>query len=71
LFFVGDIAVHREVLIAESLCGGLGRIEIAIEDRHEPTFLGEDIRATGADPFGTTGDDDDTLCKSHGNRSAN
>jgi hypothetical protein len=33
--------------------------------------LGEDVRATGADSFGTTCDDDDTLCKSHGNRSAN
>jgi hypothetical protein len=59
------------VLIAQSLCGGLGCIEIPIEDGYEPPFLGEDIRATGTDSFGTTGDDDDTLCKSHGNRSAN
>jgi hypothetical protein len=49
----------------------LGGVEIAIENGHEPTFLGEDFRATGADSFGTTGDDDDTLCKSHGNGSDN
>jgi hypothetical protein len=71
LLFVGDIAAHRQVLIAQSFCGGLGGIEIPIEDGYEPPFLGEDIRATGADSFGTTCDDDDTLCKSHGNRSAN
>jgi putative membrane protein len=49
----------------------LGCIEIPIQDRHESTFLGEDFRATGADSFGTTCDHDDTLCKSHGNRSVN